>query len=50
VAIDFAISYAHSMNFSASGLKVRFFSVMMDTGHGRAGKSTGKAFKPKRAA
>ncbi len=29
------------MKRSATGLSVRFFSVTMLTGHGRAGKSTG---------
>ena len=29
------------MNRSTTGLSVRFLSVMMDTDHGRAGKSTG---------
>ena len=33
-----------SMKRSTTGLKVRFFSVVMTTGHGRAGRSTGSTF------
>src|ERR1700731_4425195 len=34
-------SRAHSMKRSTTGLRVRFFSVTVLTGHGRTGKSTG---------
>jgi hypothetical protein len=37
----FATSRAHSMKRSTTGLKVRFFRVVITTGHGRTGKSTG---------
>ena len=33
-----------SIKRSTTGLKVRFFSVVITTGHGRAGKSTGSTF------
>jgi hypothetical protein len=39
-AMDFATSRAQSMKRSTTGLKVRFFSVTIVTGHGRAGRST----------
>src|SRR6266849_5877924 len=38
-------SRAHAMKRSATGLSVRFFSVTMLTGHGRAGKSTGNTLR-----
>ena len=41
-AIDFATSRAQSMNSFATGLTVRFFTVMTPTGNGGMGNSTGK--------
>jgi hypothetical protein len=40
-ANDFVTARAHSMKRSTTGLKVRFFRVVITTGHGRTGKSTG---------
>jgi hypothetical protein len=37
------------MNRSTTGLSVRFFSVTIPIGHGRAGKSTGSTFTADRA-
>ena len=39
---DFATSWAHAMNRSTTGLKVRCLSVTTTTGHGRVGKAIGK--------
>jgi len=36
------------MNKSAAGLSIRFFKVTIPTGPDLIGKSTGKAFRPKR--
>src|SRR6266581_7302840 len=36
---DFVTSRAHSMKRSTTGLRVRFFTVTIATGHGRKGKS-----------
>src|SRR5262245_23909211 len=41
-ANGFATSRAHSMKSLVTGLRVRFFRVMIPTGQGGLGKSTGK--------
>src|SRR5262245_46416918 len=46
LANDFAASRVLSINRSTTGLRIRFFSVRIVTGHGRTGKSTGNTFKP----
>src|SRR5262245_51018263 len=45
LANAFETSRAHSMKRSTTGLKVRFFNVMIVTSHGRVGTSTGNIFK-----
>ncbi|MDP9204123.1 MAG: hypothetical protein M3P12_01545, partial [Gemmatimonadota bacterium] len=49
-AIDFVTSRADCMKRSTTGLKVRFFSVTISTGHGRTDKSTGNSFSALRRA
>jgi hypothetical protein len=44
--LDFMTSRTQSIKRSATGLKLRFLSVMIETGHGRTGKSTRNAFSP----
>jgi hypothetical protein len=44
LANDFTASRTYSMKRSTTGLKVRFFSVRIATGHGRTVKSTGNIF------
>jgi hypothetical protein len=52
-ASGFTTSRAHSMNSFTSGLRVRFFKVMIPTGQGGMGSVTGKTlsggrFEPNR--
>ena len=52
-ASGFTTSRAHSMKSFASGLRVRFFKVMIPTGNGGMGSVTGKTlsggrFEPNR--
>jgi hypothetical protein len=46
--VDLTTSREHSMNRSTTGVKVRFFSVKITTGHGRIGKSSGNTFSESR--
>ena len=46
--IVFATSRAHSKKISATGLIVRFFNVVIVTGHGGIGSSTGSALNARR--
>jgi hypothetical protein len=49
-ASGFAISRAHCMKRSTTGLMVLFFNVRIDSGHGRIGKFTGNTFSECRTA
>jgi len=50
IEIDFVTIRAHSMKRSTIGLNVRFFSVIITTGRGRAGSFMGNTFNADRSA